>query len=264
MNKRIVNIVLTLSFFLCIGIITVLIIALNISKKRLEKLGDIVDEMAIQHIITNVTINETIPLSSEITVREQISVNIKMFLETEIPFKAEIPISENLMVPFKIGLKDYIELDTLIEVTDYVNILVDDTIPLNQKVNMALLGGKGIKIPIKGNIPVHQSLKIGFNEKLPVKSVVPLDMIIIDTLPVGLSMKIPVDLKVPVRIPLKTSALISFDGPLPVDAEIPIEITVPVDIPLESTTLSSYFKQLASGLRNLTSLDLKEKDYEKH
>ena len=65
--------------------------ALNTSKKRLEKLGDIVDEMAVQHIITNVSINESIPLSSDITVREQISVNIKMFLETEIPFKAEIP-----------------------------------------------------------------------------------------------------------------------------------------------------------------------------
>ena len=260
MNKRLINILLTISFSLCIGIISVLMIALNTSKKRLEKLGDIVDEMAVQHIITNVSINESIPLSSDITVREQISVNIKMFLETEIPFKAEIPISENLMVPFKIGLKDYIALDTLIEVTDQVNILVDDTIPLNQKVNMALFRGKGIKIPIKGNIPVNQSLKIGFDEKLPVKSVVPIDMIVVDTLPVGLSMKVPVDLNVPVRIPLKTTALISFDGPLPVDAKIPIEITVPVDIPLESTTLSGYFKRLASGLRNLTSLELNDEN----
>ena len=73
-------------------------------------------------------------------------------------------------------------------------------------------------------------------------------------------MKVPVDLNVPVRIPLKTTALISFDGPLPVDAKIPIEITVPVDIPLESTTLSGYFKRLASGLRNLTSLELNDEN----
>ena len=82
MIKRLINIVLAISFFLCIGIITTLLIALNISKKRLEKLGDIVDEMAVQHIITNVTINESIPLSSDITVRDQISVNIKMFQVT--------------------------------------------------------------------------------------------------------------------------------------------------------------------------------------
>ena len=38
------------------------------------------------------------------------------------------------------------------------------------------------------------------------------------------------------------------------------EITVPVDIPLESTTLSGYFKKLASGLRNLTSLELNDEN----
>ena len=58
---------------------------------------------------------------------------------------------------------------------------------------------------------MDQKLNIGFDELLPVKSTVPVDLLIIDTLPVGLSLKIPVDLDVPV-LPLKTKAKISFNG----------------------------------------------------
>ena len=97
-----------------------------------------------------------------------------------------------ILVPVEMGVKDFITIDTLIQVTDFVNIIVDDTIPLDQKVNMSLFGGKGIRIPIKGNIPVDQKLNIGFDELLPVKSTVPIDLLVIDTLPVGLSLKIPV------------------------------------------------------------------------
>jgi hypothetical protein len=177
-----------------------------------------------------------------------------MFLQTEIPFKAEIPVNEDMLIPFKIGVHDFIKLDTTIQVTDNVNILVDDTIPLNQKMNMALFGGKGMNFPIRGKIPVKQSLNIGFEELLPVNSVVPIDMLIIDTLPVGLSMKIPVDLMVPVNIPLKTSALIQFDEAMSVDAEIPVKLNIPVDIPLEETSLAYYFKKMAEGLKGLTKL----------
>lgn len=252
MNKRLTNILLLISLSISIGIIIVLLFALSISEKRLEKIGDLMNEMATQHIITTVSIKENIPLNSDIRVTDELKVNIKMFLQTEIPFKAEIPVSENMLIPFKIGLHDYIKIDTTIEVTDFVNILVDDTIPLNQKMNMAIFGGKGFNFPIKGKIPVQQTLKIGFNELLPVHSVVPIDMLIIDTLPVGLSMKIPVDLMVPVNIPLETTALIKFDEAMSVDAEIPIELNIPIDIPLEKTSLAFYFKKMAEGLKGLT------------
>ena len=101
---------------------------------------------------------------------------------------------------------------------------------------------------------MDQKLNIGFDELLPVKSTVPVDLLIIDTLPVGLSLKIPVDINVPVEIPLKTKAKISFDGPLPVDADVPIKLSIPVDIPLESTSLSIYFKELGKRLRNLPKI----------
>ena len=259
MNKSFTNILLLFSLSISVGIIIVLLFALNISEKRLEKIGDLMNEMATQHIITTVSIKENIPLNSDIRVTDELKVNIKMFLQTEIPFKAGIPVSENMLIPFKIGVHDYIKLDTTIEVTDFVNILVDDTIPLNQKMNMSIFGGKGLNFPIKGKIPVQQNLRVGFKELLPVHSVVPIDMLIIDTLPVGLSMKIPIDLMVPVNIPLETSALIQFDEAMSVDAEIPIELTIPVDIPLEETSLAYYFKKMAEGLKGLTKLSSDEK-----
>jgi hypothetical protein len=109
-------------------------------------------------------------------------------------------------------------------------------------------------MPIIGKIPVKQNLKVGFNELLPVHSIVPIDMLIIDTLPVGLSMKIPVDVMVPVKIPLKSTARITFSQAMPVNAEIPIKLTIPVDIPLSETSLAIYFRKMAEGLRGLTKL----------
>lgn len=255
LNKRII-IGLVLALLINFGIIATLLIALNVSEKRLKILGDTMDEMARQHIQTEVTVNETIPLNSDINVTEPVEVGINMTVNSQIPFRANIPVNESMLVPFKIGVKDYIKLDTTIKVTDYVHILVDDTIPLNQKVKMPIFGKRGPSVPIQGKIPLKQDLLVGFEEELPVKSIVPIDMLIIDTLPVGLDMKIPVDLMVPIHIPLHTTARVSFTGPMPVDAKIPIELTIPVDIPLEETSLAKYFKKMAKGLRGLTTLSL--------
>lgn len=254
MNKSFFKIISCVSISLCAIIIIALLAALKAAEYRLEKISQIVDDIAIQHIITEVAVNDTIPLNSDINVTEEIEVNIDLNLKTTIPLQVEIPVDQSLLVPFELGVLDFITIDTLIEVTKNVNIIVDDTIPLDQKVNVSVFGGKGFGMPIRGNIPVDQKLNIGFDELLPVKSIVPVDLLIIDTLPVGLSLRIPVDLDVPVQIPIKTKAKISFNGPLPVDASVPIELAIPVDIPLEHTSLSSYFKKLGISLRNLPKL----------
>lgn len=238
------------------GIIGVLITALNVSKSRLQIIGDTMEEMAQQHIITEVTVNEAIPVKTTINITSEVVVGIDMMVESEIPFRAEIPVNEKMLIPFKIGVKDYIKLDTTITVTDYVNILVDDTIPLNQKVRLPIFGKRGPWVPIQGKIPIKQSLYVGFDEALKVNSVVPIDLLIIDTLPVGLSMKIPVDLMVPIRIPLHTTATVTFGEAMPIVADIPITLTIPVDIPLEQTSLAYYFKKMAAGLKGLTVLSL--------
>ena len=239
-----------------LGIIIVLVTALKVSEKRLLIIGETMEEMAEQHILTEVTVDESIPLQSEITITEELEVNIDMTVVTEIPFTAMIPVSESMLIPFKIGVHDYITIDTTITVTDFVNIDVDDTIPLNQKVKMPIFGKRGPSVPIQGLIPLKQKLKVGFSESLPVYSIVPIDMLIVDTLPVGLSMKIPVDVMVPVRIPIKQTAKITFNGAMPVDAMIPITLTIPVDIPLSETSLAYYFKKMARGLKGLTNLSL--------
>lgn len=251
---------IALALLINTGIIVVLITALKVSEGRLEILGDTMEEMAAQHIITEVTVNEVIPVTTTIDVTSSVEVGIDMLVESEIPFRAEIPVNENMLIPFKIGVKDYIKLDTTITITDYVNILVDDTIPLDQKVKMPIFGKRGPTVPIKGKIPIKQSLYVGFEEALPVHSIVPIEMLIIDTLPVGLSMSIPVDLMVPIRIPLHTTATVSFGDAMPINANIPITLTIPVDIPLEETSLAFYFRKMAKGLRGLTKLSLDDQE----
>lgn len=252
--------VLSLLLLISIGLIVTLLIVLQVTERRLQAVGDIMEEMAIQHIITEVTVDESIPLNSDISVMDELVVNIDMTVNTEIPFTAKIPVSEEMLVPFKIGVSDYIKLDTTIQVTDWVNIDVNDTIPLDQKVKMPIFGQRGPSVPIKGKIPVQQQLNVGFSELLPVHSIVPVEMLIIDTLPVGLDMKIPVNVMVPVKLPIKQQAKITFNGAMPVDANIPITLTIPVDIPLAETSLAVYFRKLAAGLKGLTNLSLEDVD----
>ena len=257
-QKR-VMLFLTIAFVISFVLIGVLLAALKIMEFRLNNIGNTMEEMAVQHIITDVEVNEDIPLNSAITVTDDLTVNIDMFIQTEIPFTAMIPVSEEMLVPIRMGVKDYIALDTLIWVKDQITILVDDTIPLDQKMKMTIFGkDRGPSVPIKSKIPLNQSLLVDFEEPLPVRSTIPIDMLIIDTLPIGIEMSIPVDVMVPVKIPIKQTAKISFNGPMPVDAMIPISMNIPVDIPLEETSLAKYFRKLAGGLKGLTSTDLED------
>ncbi|MBL4704309.1 MAG: hypothetical protein JKY54_07295 [Flavobacteriales bacterium] len=252
---------LLLAFIVQGGLIAVLLIALNISNERLQSLGNIMDEMSEDHIIYTMHITQDMPIKTRILIEDEVEVNINMLVESEIPFRAEIPVTEEMLIPFKIGVHDYIKLDTTIEITDQVHIFVDDTIPLDQLMKVKMFGQKkngdlrGPSMHVRSKIPLHQDLLITFNEKMHVNSVIPIDMLIIDTLPVGLSMKIPVDLMVPIRIPLKTTAIISFSESMAIDAIIPISLEVPIDIPLKETSLAGYFKRMAKGMRNLTKVE---------
>ena len=250
---------LAIVFLIQAGLIGVLYTALTISDARLQSLGNILDEMAADSIVYSMDLNQDMPVQTKILIEDEVDVNINMLVESEIPFTAEIPVSENMLIPFKIGVHEYIKLDTTIEITEDVNIFVKDTIPLDQKMKIQMFGenkntgeSRGPSMRIKSNIPLHQNLLIEFREKMPINSMVPIDMLIIDTLPVGLNMRIPVDVMVPVRIPLKTSAKVSFSESMPIDANIHININVPINIPLRETTLAGYFKRMATGMRNLT------------
>lgn len=254
-QKRILAL-LAVALLTSFGIIIALLIVLHVAEGRLEKIGATMDEMAVQHIISTVTVEEVIPLNSDITIKDEMTVGINMMVETTVPFKAMIPVNDKMMVPIRIGVKDYIRIDTTIQIKDAVNITVNDTIPLNQKMKMPIFGKRGPNIPISGKIPLNQKLHVSFNELMNIHSVVPIDLLIVDTLPIGLSMRIPVDLMVPIKIPIHSTAKIHFTGPMAVDAKIPIKLTIPVNIPLEETSLAAYFRKMAEGLRGLTKLAL--------
>lgn len=241
-----------------LGIIISLLVVLSVMQGRLGKLGDTMALMAEQHIVQTIDVKDTIPLNSAIMVTDAMSVGIDMMVETTIPFTAEIPVDEKLLVPIRMGVKDYVSLDTTIRIVDIINIQVDDTIPMNQKMKMPIFGKSGPSFPIAGNIPLKQSLSVSFDEEMHVKSVIPIDLLIIDTLPIGIQMRIPVNLDIPIKIPIHSTAKVSFNEAMPVDGAIPIEMKIPVDIPLSETALSTYFLKMAKGLKGLMSLSLDE------
>lgn len=250
--------VLVLLFFLIL--IAALTIALKGVNKRLNNISLSVEEMAEQHITADVELNQSIAINSYFRISDAVSVGIDMVVETVIPVDVEIPIDQNLLVPFKIGVKDYIKLDTTIMITDDIYAIVEDTLKLDQNVTMPTSKKRGITLPVKASIPLNERVKVIFNQAIPVHAVVPVDLLIIDTLPVGLNLKVPVTLMLPVRIPVKTNAKVSFPESIPVTGEIPVSLSIPVDIPLSETSLEPYFTRIAKGLKELTKLNAKKSD----
>jgi len=193
-------------------------------------------------------------LNSNFEVAGDVTVGIDMVVETVIPINIEIPVIQDILVPFKIGVKDYIKLDTTIMITDDVYAMVEDTIYLDQKVTMPTSDKRGVTVPIKASIPLNERMKVSINQAIPVHAMVPVDLLVIDTLPVGLNIKVPVDIMFPVKIPVHTTATVSFPNPIPVVGNIPVSLTIPVDIPLSETDLAPYFIKIGKGLRGLTKL----------
>ena len=232
----------------------VLAIALNIAGKRLDSIASLLDKTAEQHITADVALDTELPLNSNFGVAEDVTVGIELLVETTIPVNIEIPVNQNILVPFKIGVKDFIKLDTTIQITNDVYAMVEDTLYLDQTVSVPTSKKRGITLPIKASVPLNERVKVSVNQAIPVHAVVPVNLLIIDTLPVGLNIKVPVDVLLPVRIPVNTTATVSFPNPVPIVGNIPVSLTIPVDIPLSETDLAPYFINIAEGLRGLTKL----------
>lgn len=250
--------------FVCLLIIAALAIVLNRIDHRLNNLASILEQTAEQHIITDISLDTKLPLNSTFQIGDAITVGINLVVETVIPVNVEIPVNENVLVPFKIGVKDYIRLDTTVMITEDVYANVQDTIYLDQKVTLATSKKRGINLPIRASVPLNQRVKISVDQAIPVHSVVPVELLIIDSLSVGLSMKIPVNLMIPVKIPISTTAQVSFPGSIPVTGEIPIELSIPVDIPLSETAVAPYLRNIAHGLRSLTKFRSEAPNIEKN
>ena len=233
-------------------------IVFKVLNNRLDNIAVILEETADQHITADIELITDLPLNSKFRIEDEVTVGINMFVESVIPINVEIPIDQNLLVPFKIGVKEYIKLDTTIMITDDVFAIVEDTLHLDQDVTVPTSKRRGVNLPIKASIPLSERVKVKVNQAIPVHAVVPIDLLIIDTLAVGLSIKVPVNVMVPVRIPVNTTAKVSFPEAIPVAGTIPVAITIPADIPLAETTLAGYFIKLAQGLRGLTSLKNRE------
>jgi hypothetical protein len=237
----------SLGFLLSIIIIIILIFALKTSERKLTDLGNIMEEMSNSRIQYDMKIKQSIEAVTDAEITDDVNVGIDLVVESSIPFQAEIPVNEDMIIPINLGVNQVVYVDTLISIVGDVNINVDDTIPLDQKIKAA-----GMNVKAKADIPLKQQLTVNFDEQIRMQSYIPIDMKIRDSMALGLEMKIPVNLMVPVKIPLHTTARISFFETLPFKATIPIELDVPVDIPLNETAMGDYLKKVAKGMKELT------------
>ena len=148
-NIKWIQPLLIATLIICLLLIIALVSALKIAGKRLDIIASVLKETAEQHITADVKLDTKLPLNSNFEVADEVVVGIDMVVETSIPINIEIPVNENMLVPFKIGIKDYIKLDTSIMITKDVYAMVEDTIFLDQKVTVPTSKKRELHCPSK-------------------------------------------------------------------------------------------------------------------
>ncbi len=153
LKRWIVSLIAMVVLFVFLVLISVSIV-LNVLNNRLDNIAVILEETADQHITADIDLITDLPLNSKFRIEDEVTVGINMFVESVIPINVEIPIDQKLLVPFRIGVKDYIKLDTTIMITDDVFAIVEDTLHLDQNVTVATSKRRGVNLPIKASLPL--------------------------------------------------------------------------------------------------------------
>lgn len=223
-------------------------------KALLALAADEVAELAEGHIEYTVHISETMPLSVDIAVNEQIPVPISLVVSDTVPIHAEIPIQEKVLVPVNLNVDREFSVDITVPFNDEIVVPIDDVVHIDEKFRVRLLG-QDFDVPIRGDIPVRLNVTATIDKEFPVRADVPIAFPISETLAVEISWTIPVDLNIPVHLPVETEVIVPFSRTIPLNLKIPVVFDVPIRIALADTSLGEYLRGLGETLLMLIPED---------
>lgn len=108
-------------------------------------------------------------------------------------------------------------------------------------------------LPVRANLPVHDTLLIGIKTQVPVRQTVTVDVMVHTPL---LNTKVPISVLLPLAldVPIDLKVPVEVECAIPVEMDIPVTLDVPVEIDLAQTELRSFIDQVHGGLSALKVL----------
>jgi hypothetical protein len=233
--------------------IGILLSVKNKAEKRLELASGFLRELGLQYIDYVVHVDQEIPLKTEVFISRTIPVNIDMNITDSVQIKANIPVRDSIIVPIQLQLNELLDMDTSIQITQQVMVMLEAEIPIDQKFTTKPFGDAlALDIPIEAELKLDQPVYISFPQAMPVKSQIPVKFAIKQNMPTLIQMNVPMNQKIPLTLSLRGQrAFVSFTSSMPIEGLIPIVMDIPVKIPMKETPIKSYLDKVADQLDDM-------------
>ncbi len=196
-------------------------------------------------------ISQTVAITTNLAVHENIPVPISLVISHTIPVNAAIPFNEQILVPINLEIDQVFPISTTIPFQEEIVVPVDDVITIDENFETRVLG-QTIKIPIRGDIPVKLTIRAPIDKNIAVRTSIPVHFFISETLLVDFDRVIPVNLEIPVNLPIETSVIVPLNRTIPISLAVPLVLDVPIDIAIGDTFLGEYLRNLGEQLQRIT------------
>ncbi|RYD58394.1 MAG: hypothetical protein EOP56_05630 [Sphingobacteriales bacterium] len=229
-----------------------IIIALSFYIRTSRSAAAMAEELKLlgnEYIEYVVTINDTIPLVSNISISNEAAIALDMQLRHALPIKLNQHIRDSFSLPVRLHLSQILHVDTSLSLSDSLQLFARGSIPVDQK--FAMLGMDGFKIRTKATIPLQQVLNVKMLHRTNYVSDIPVRLDIDEQIPVALNLNVPIEQVVPLELPIKSTAKVSFPEQLHIVGMIPVKMEVPIRIPLAETPLKKHLDKAADHLSDM-------------
>jgi hypothetical protein len=251
-----------LAWLLVLSII-VAVVSINLLRARivvnstLAQAADDIIALADDHIRYTVKIDQTVPISTNIVIDEEILVPVSLEVNHTITVENEIPFQQEIDVPVNLEIDELFPIDTTVPFKDEITVPIDEVITIDEKfgipIQVPLYGEAILDIPIRADIPVEFDVQVPIDRNIPVETNIPVKFPISKTLTVEIDRNVPIEMEIPVSIPVKTEVTVLFSRTIPIEVDVPIVMDIPLDIAISETPFGDYLRDLGESLRQMAT-----------
>ncbi|MBM3453946.1 MAG: hypothetical protein FJX80_02240 [Bacteroidetes bacterium] len=224
---------------------------------KLSKVSNEANKLSQANVELEVPFDKKIAINNEpLSVENLLNTHAVFDIDEEIKLNNFVVIDEILRVPINIEIDTFIQLtkhDIFLEDNTVIKV-INDTIPVNERIQINRFGLRKLNLPISTKIPINQTLKIKLEDTLSMDSKIPVKLTVRDTILYKLNLTVPIKFSVPVKLPINQGVDIEIKNPISVTGKFPINERVNVKFNVSSTELAEPLKEISDILRSLGSL----------
>ena len=243
-------IALVLAVLLPAALAAYLWLKLGESREKLNEAADIIESLGKASFDVDADVTDTIDIATDFRIPATIPVHVRMQVSLLAPLNMDVPVEKRLSIPFSVKIDQLLPVDTLFRFPSGIQALVNDSIPLNNKLKIKFWPGMRIPFQVQGKVPLHKALNLDPGN-VRVASNIPVRLRLSDSIPVFLDFTVPVKDTIPMNLNINADAQITFYSALPVRGRLPLKMKTPVRVDFSKTPLKAKFDSLARVMRKI-------------